>query len=72
MPERSAHPAPRRKLSFEIVLDAIEGYARSARSPEEMDRKAVLERLCRDLQARPESLLLRGFDRAYRLVIEGV
>ena len=69
---KSAHAAPRRKLSFEIVLDAVEAYAKTVQSPDGLDRKTVLDSVCRELQAKPEALLLRGFDRAYRLVIEGV
>jgi hypothetical protein len=69
---KSAHAAPRRKLSFEIVLAAVEAHAKAVQSPDELDRKIVLERVCRELQAKPEALLLRGFERAYRLVIEGV
>jgi hypothetical protein len=68
----AAHAAPRRKLSFPIVLDAIASYSKRVQSPGGLDRKVVLEWLCRELQAKPEALLLRGFDRAYRLVIEGV
>ena len=69
---RIAHRAPRRKLSFEIVLDAVEAYAKTVQSPDDLDRKVVLAWLSRDFEAKPEALLLRGFDRAYRLVIEGV
>lgn len=39
---------------------------------ETMDRRRVLARLCMELHA-PENLLLeRGFDRAYRQIVEGV
>jgi hypothetical protein len=69
---RTAHRAPRRKLSFPIVLEAIAGYAKRVQSPDDLDRKVVLAWLSRELEAKPEALLLRGFDRAYRLVIEGV
>jgi hypothetical protein len=39
---------------------------------ESMDRRRVLARLCAELNA-PETLLLeRGFDKAYRQIVEGV
>lgn len=39
---------------------------------ETMDRRRVLARLCAELNA-PETLLLeRGFDKAYRQIVEGV
>jgi hypothetical protein len=69
---RSAHAHPRQKLSFPIILGAIQGYASRAEDPVSLDRKRVLGWLCAEWDCKPEALLLRGFDRAYRLVIEGV
>jgi hypothetical protein len=67
-----AHAAPRRKLRFDELVRAIREQARTADHPDALDRRRVLARLCAEFAVQEELLLLRGFDRAYRRVIEGV
>jgi hypothetical protein len=75
LPEHEAHAAPRRKLRFEQIVRAIRAHRdalEEADAVNGLDRRVVLARLCAALDAEEELLLLRGFDRAYRRVIEGV
>ena len=60
------------KFGFTHVLDAMEHYASSARCANDLDREIVLERLRQTFGVEPEVLLRRGFDKAYRRVVEGV
>lgn len=61
-----------RKPSFPLLLDTLLAYRAWARSPEELDRRRVLTRLEHQFGVEAAELELRGFDRAYRLVVEGV
>ena len=71
MPHKISAPA-RRKLSFPLVLEALARYRDEATGWESLDRRDVLARLQREFDASAEELALRGFDRAYRLIVEGV
>lgn len=70
--QKQAHAAPRRKLRFDEIVRAIREQAAADAGPDALDRRAVLARLCVTFDVKEELLLLRGFDRAYRRVIEGV
>ena len=63
---------PRQKLSFPLVLETLARYRDEAPDWEALDRREVLRRMERDLETDGEELALRGFDRAYRLIVEGV
>ncbi len=47
-------------------------FAAEARTAEALDRRAMLARICAEFGAEEAVVLRRGFDRAYRRVIEGV
>jgi hypothetical protein len=53
-------------------VDAIADYAKTARCANDLDRLVVLERMRQEFGTEPEVLLQRGFDKAYRQVLEGV
>lgn len=72
MPARRAHAAPRRKLGFPQLVAAISRECEAAGAADAVDRRRMLARLCAEFEADEKMLLLRGFDRAYRLVIEGL
>jgi hypothetical protein len=50
----------------------MEDYAATARCENDLDREVVLERMRQAFEAEPEVLLRRGFDKAYRRIVEGV
>ncbi len=71
----SATPRPHPpRFGFHLLLRRIEEFSRDAEGGDlsALDRRVVLNRLCRELKAEEALVLLRGFDRAYRQVIEGV
>ncbi|MEE8554737.1 MAG: hypothetical protein V3T00_02670 [bacterium] len=55
-----------------MLLETIRGYRAEAAGVETLDRRVVLTRLMGQFGVDEEELALRGFDRAYRLVVEGV
>ncbi len=66
------HAPPR--FGYHLLLRRLGDLLSEAGGPtsEAMDRRRVLALLCAELQA-PETLLLaRGFDKAYRQIVEGV
>ncbi len=69
-------PAPRfpvrRKINYPLLLETIRGYGEEAAGTEALDRRMVLARLMAQFGVDEEELALRGFDRAYRLIVEGV
>ncbi|MCZ6748019.1 MAG: hypothetical protein O7D96_01920, partial [SAR324 cluster bacterium] len=69
-------PAPRipvrRKINYRLLLETIRGYREEAAGAETLDRRVVLTRLMGQFGVDEEELALRGFDRAYRLIVEGV
>ncbi len=69
-------PAPRipvrRKINYPLLLETIRGYREEAAGAETLDRRVVLARLMGQFGVDEEELALRGFDRAYRLIVEGV
>jgi hypothetical protein len=74
-PERASvrnHRAPRRKAGFPWLVEAIRRQREAAPNSDALDRRALLKRLCAELETEEAQLLRRGFDRAYRQVIEGV
>ena len=60
------------KFGFPQLLQAVETYATSARCEHDLDREVVLERMRQEFAVEAEVLLRRGFDKAYRRVVEGV
>lgn len=62
------------RFGFHHLLRRIEEMRQDAAGgdPDGLDRRVVLNRLCRELESEEALVLLRGFDRAYRQVIEGV
>jgi len=60
------------KFGFQELLLAVETYAASARCENDLDREVVLERMRQEFDVEQEVLLRRGFDKAYRRVVEGV
>lgn len=70
---RSAAPKPRaRRFGIAQIVAAIAEHAKSARCANDLDRMVVLERMRLVFDTEPEVLLRRGFDKAYRQVMEGV
>lgn len=65
------HPGGAR-FGFEHLLHIVERYRHEADGPAAMDRRRVLLRLQRELAVEEALLLQRGFDKAYRRVVEGV
>ena len=64
--------APLPHFGYVHLLNAIADYAKSARCENDLDRLVVLERMRQEFETEPETLLSRGFDKAYRQVVEGV
>jgi hypothetical protein len=60
------------RFGFVHLVDAIAEHAKSARCENDLDRLVVLERMRVVFETEPEVLLRRGFDKAYRQVMEGV
>jgi hypothetical protein len=64
--------APLPSFGFVHLVSAIADHAKSARCESDLDRLVVLERMRQEFDTAPETLLARGFDKAYRQVMEGV
>lgn len=62
----------RPRFGFPHILESLAQLVAQTPDPENWDRKKLLNKLCVDFDVREEQLLKRGFDRAYRQVIEGV
>ncbi len=60
------------RFGYEHIVAQLERLRREAADPAELDRRRVLARLCAAFAAEEALLLERGFDRAYRRMIEGV
>lgn len=75
-PSRAGHSrtggARVRRFGLVHLVDAIAAYAKSARCANDLDRMVVLERMRQEFDSEPATLLRRGFDKAYRQVMEGV
>jgi hypothetical protein len=69
---KSAAAVPPKKFGFTHLLQAMEEYAASARCENDLDRDVVLERMRQEFGTESEVLLRRGFDKAYRRLVEGV
>ena len=63
---------PPRRFGTVQLVDAIAEHAKSARCANDLDRMVVLERMRQVFACEPDALLRRGFDKAYRQVMEGV
>jgi len=63
-------PPPR--FGFPDLEAELLSLAGQATAPRDLDRRTLLERLGRKFGAEEAVLLRRGFDRAYRRLIEGV
>jgi len=75
----AARPATPPRFGLTLLLERLRAYQAEARqgvaagdSDSAMDRRRVLARLQAELGAEPAVLLRRGFDKAYRRVVEGV
>jgi hypothetical protein len=64
-------PAPRR-FGYERLLTLISAYGAHATDRSALDRRRVLAWLQGELGCDEALLLRRGFDRAYRRIVEGV
>ncbi len=64
-------PRPGR-FGYVQIVERIARMREAAGGVEGLDRRAVLDALCRVFQADEGLLQERGFDKAYRRVIEGV
>lgn len=73
-PIGGTHRAPRRKLRFEEIVRAIRAEHEAAQrmDGDALNRRVVLAKLGAAFEVEEDLLLLRGFDRAYRRVIEGL
>lgn len=60
------------RFGYIQLVEQIGRVRAEARNPDELDRRVLLERLCLDLGVPEATLLERGFDKAYRRIIEGV
>jgi hypothetical protein len=60
------------RFGYTLLLERLQAYRAEARSPEAMDRRSVLGRLEVELKAPAGLILQRGFDKAYRRVVEGL
>ena len=67
----AANPKPGR-FGFVHILASIQRLGGEGSLPEQMDRRVVLERLCQAFEVEEAVLLERGFDRAYRQIVEGL
>jgi hypothetical protein len=61
-----------RRFGIVHLTAAIAEHAKSARCANDLDRMVVLERMRLVFDTDPDVLLRRGFDKAYRQVMEGV
>ena len=61
-----------RRIGFEGLLEVLGRYRGEARCDNELDRRHVLFRLSQELGLAEAELLERGFDKAYRRMVEGV
>ena len=60
------------RFGYIQLVDHI-GQARDEmQNADELDRRVLIERLCRELNVDEATLLERGFDKAYRRIVEGV
>ena len=70
---KSAKPGSRRsRLGYEGLLRVLLRYRGEARCENELDRLHLLWRAGRELGLSEEELLERGFEKAYRRMVEGV
>jgi AraC-like DNA-binding protein len=60
------------KFGFIELQQAMDTYAASARCENDLDREVVLERMRQEFGVESPVLLRRGFDKAYRRIVEGV
>ena len=60
------------RIGFEGLLEVLDRYRAEARCANELDRRHLLFRLGAELELEENELLRRGFDKAYRRIVEGV
>ena len=60
------------KFGFDNLVKAIAALRGETGGVEGLDRRVVLEKLRRSFQTEEEVLLRRGFDKAYRQIVEGI
>ena len=60
------------RFGYIQLVDHIGRAREEAQNADDLDRRALMERLCRELDVDEATLLERGFDKAYRRIVEGV
>lgn len=60
------------RFGYIQLVDHIGRIREDAGNSDGMDRRALMERLCREMAVDEATLLERGFDKAYRRIVEGV
>ena len=60
------------RFGYIQLVEQIGQLRAEAQQPDELDRRTLIERLCLDLGVDEATLLERGFDKAYRRIVEGV
>ena len=60
------------RFGYIQLVEQIGQIRAESQNPEELDRRKLIERLCHDLGVSEAALLERGFDKAYRRIVEGV
>ncbi len=63
---------PGSRIGFEGMVRVLARYRAEARCANELDRLHLLWRLSQELELPEDALLERGFDKAYRRIVEGV
>ncbi len=60
------------RFGYIQLVDHIGRAREEAQDAADLDRRVLMERLCRELEVDEATLLERGFDKAYRRIVEGV
>ena len=60
------------RFGYIQLVEQIGQLRQESQNPDELDRRNLIERLCLDLGVDEATLMERGFDKAYRRIVEGV
>jgi hypothetical protein len=71
-PRAAAQAGAVPRFGYALLLQRLQRYGAESRGPDAMDRRAALRHLQTELGCEEALLLQRGFDKAYRRVVEGV
>lgn len=71
-PRFGYHLLLERLLAYRVEAEGGAGGGGAHPAPDALDRRRVLQRLAAELGVEPAVLLERGFDKAYRRMVEGV